>query len=401
VGFAWDLFGNSKTALRGGFGMFYNRLNLDTVLNGFTTQAPLVQNPVITYGTMATMLSNAGLLSPQNVLGIERTGYIPTVMNFSLSLQQNIGFGTVVDMGYSGSLGRHLLWQRNLNSIPFGSNFDPKNSDPTLSGTVMPQAFLRPYIGYNNINLREFASSSNYHSLQVSANRRFTRGMQFGASWTWSKALNFNDSDTDNVSSLIPVRAWNYGLASFDRTHTFKVNWVWDIPKASGDNPLIRRILHDWQLSGIASFISGSPLAVGYSTTTAVDTTGSPTDGARINVMGNPVLPKSERTFSRNFDTTVFRLPAKGTYGNSARTVIRGPGINNWDVAVFKNFPIHEPFRLQFRAEFYNFFNHTQFSALDTTARFDPAGNQVNTRLGEFTTARNPRQIQFALRFMF
>jgi hypothetical protein len=203
------------------------------------------------------------------------------------------------------------------------------------------------------------------------------------------------------VSSLIPVRAWNYGLASFDRTHTFKVNWVWDIPKASGDNPLIRWILHDWQLSGIASFISGSPLAVGYSTTTAVDTTGSPTDGARINVMGNPVLPKSERTFSRNFDTTVFRLPAKGTYGNSARTVIRGPGINNWDVAVFKNFPIHEPFRLQFRAEFYNFFNHTQFSALDTTARFDPAGNQVNTRLGEFTTARNPRQIQFALRFMF
>ncbi len=401
VGFAWDVFGNARTALRGGFGMFYNRQNLDTVLNGFTTQAPLVQNPVITYGTMATMLSNTGLLSPQNVLGIDRSGKIPTVMNFSLSLQQKIGFGTVVDAGYSGSLGRHLLWQRNLNSIPFGANFDPKNMDPTLSATVMPQAFLRPMIGYNNINIREWASTSNYHSLQVSANRRFARGVQFGASWTWSKSLSYNDDDTGNVSNLIPVRIWNYGLTTFDRTHAFKINWVWDIPKVPGNNVLTRWVLHDWQLSGIASFSSGAPLGVGFSTTTAVDITGSPTDGARIDVVGNPVLPKSQRTFSQNFDTKVFRLPAKGTYGNSAKTVIRGPGINNWDVAIFKNIPLHERLRLQFRAEFYNFFNHTQFSALDTTARFDPSGAQVNSRLGEFTTARNPRQIQFALRLQF
>lgn len=400
-GFAYDLFGNARTAIRGGFGMFYNRQNLDAVLNPYTTQTPLVDTPVITFGTMATLLSSSGLLTPQNVLGIDRAGYVPTVMNFSLSVQQRVGFGTVVDVGYSGSLGRHLMWQRNLNAIPFGANFDPKNADPTVANTPLPAPFLRPLRGHNNVNFREWASSSNYHSLQVSAVRRFTRGMQYGASWTWSKAMNFNDNDTDAVSTLVPVRVWNYGLASFDRTHVFKLHWLWDLPKSGATNPLLRQTLDGWQVSGIASFISGAPLGVGFSTTTSIDITGSPTDGARIVVTGNPVLPKSERTFSRNFRTEVFQLPARGTYGNSAKTVIRGPGINNWDIAVFKTIAVREPFRVQFRSEFYNAFNHTQFSGLDTTARFDAAGNQVNARLAEFTSARNPRQIQFALRVMF
>ena len=94
-------------------------------------------------------------------------------------------------------------------------------------------------------------------------------------------------------------------------------------------------------------------------------------------------------------------MPAKGTFGNSAKTVIRGPGVNNWDIAIFKNFPVRERLRLQFRWELYNCFNHTQFSGLDTTARFDAAGKQVNARFGEFTAARNPRIMQFALRFYF
>jgi hypothetical protein len=401
IGFAYDVFGNARTAIRGGFGMFYNRQNLDAVLNPFTTQAPLVQNPVITFGTLNTLLSSSGLLSPQNILGIDQQGYVPTVMNFGLSVQQNIGYGTVLDVGYSGSLGRHLMWQRNLNSIPFGANFDPRNADPTNTRVPLPQPFLRPMIGYNNINFREWASSSNYHSLQVSANRRFAAGMQFGGSWTWSKALDFNDNDTDGVSVLVPVRVWNYGLASFDRTHVLKVNWLWDVPETGIRAAVPRMILDDWQVSGIASFVSGEPLGIGFSNTTAVDITGSPTDGARIFVTGSPVLPKSERTFSRNFRTDVFRVPERGTIGNAAKNLIRGPGINNWDIAVFKNFPIREAMRLQFRVEFYNTFNHTQFSAIDTGARFDPAGAQVNGRFGEFTAARNPRQIQLALRLYF
>jgi len=401
LGFAYDVFGSGRTAVRGGFGMFYNRQNLDAALNPFTTQAPLVLNPVINFGTLTTLLSSSGLLFPQNVLGIDRKAMVPTVMNFSLSLQQNVGLGTVVDVGYAGSLGRHLMWQRNLNAIPFGANFEAKNADPTNPRVPLPQAFLRPLVGHNNVNFREWASSSSYHSLQVAANRRFARGWQFGASWTWSKTMDFNDNDTDGVSTLVPVRVWNYGLASFDRTHVAKINWLWDIPRTPWKSLPVRLALNDWQVSGIASFVSGAPLGIGYSTTTSIDITGSPTDGARIVVTGNPVLPKSERTFSRNFRTEVFQLPEKGDLGNAAKTLIRGPGVNNWDVAVFKTVPLREPMRLQFRLEFYNAFNHTQFSALDTTARFEPTGKQVNARFGEYTAARNPRQIQLALRFYF
>jgi Carboxypeptidase regulatory-like domain/TonB-dependent Receptor Plug Domain len=401
VGFSFDPFGNGKTAVRGGFGIFYNREAQGMVLYPYTTQPPLVNTPVINYGTLSTLLASSGLLFPSNVLGLDRIGKVPTVMNFSLSVQRNVGAGIVVDVGYVGSLARHLLWQRNLNAIPFGANFDPKNADPTSPGVPLSQAFLRPFPGYGNINFREWASSSNYYSLQVTVNRRFTRGVQFGGSWTWSKALDFNDTDNESVSTLIPVREANYGLASFDRTHVLKINWLWDLPKTGWKSLPARAVLNDWQVSGIASFVSGTPLGIGFSTVSAMDITGSPTDDARIVVTGDPVLPKGERAFSRNFRTEVFQLPARGTYGNAAKTLIRGPGINNWDLAIFKTFPIREQMRFQFRWEMYNAFNHTQFSGLDTAARFDAAGNQVNSRFGEFTSARNPRQMQFALRFYF
>ncbi|MGH6630736.1 MAG: hypothetical protein ACREB3_13480, partial [Burkholderiales bacterium] len=253
LGFAYDVFGNGKTAVRGGFGIFYNRQNLDAVLNPFTSQAPIVETPVINFGNLSTFLNSSGLLFPQNVLGIDESGKVPSNMNFSLSVQQNIGFGTILDVAYVGALGRHLLWQRNLNSIPFGANFKPENADPTNPATPLPQAFLRPLRGYGNLNYREWAATSNYHSLQLSANRRFAESLQFGLSWTWSKSLDFNSGDTDTVSALVPVRVWNYGLSSFDRTHVLKLNWLWDLPKASGGNRLMRRVLNDWQMSGIAS----------------------------------------------------------------------------------------------------------------------------------------------------
>jgi hypothetical protein len=401
IGFAWDLAGNGRTAVRGGFGMFYNRQNLDAQILNHAFMPPVVDNPVVNYGTLATFLGSSGLASTQNVLGIDTIGKIPTVYNWSLTVQRDLGFGTVVDVGYVGSVGRHLEWQRDLNVIPAGANFLPTNIDPT-TGKAFAKPFLVPYTGYNNLNYREWAASSNYHSLQVTANRRFARGVQFGASWTWSKAMDYNSGDTDTVSALLPIRIWNYGLSGFDRTHILKLNWLWDVPRAPVSNSVLNKIINYWQLSGIASFVSGNPMNVGWSTTTAVDITGTPTQGARIVVLDNPVLPKSERTFNRFFNTDVFALPKVGTFGNAARTVIRGPGTNNWDVAVFKNVPVNERMRFQFRLETYNTFNHTQFSGLDTGARFDPAtGKQVNTRFGELTGARSPRIIQLALRFLF
>ena len=174
------------------------------------------------------------------------------------------------------------------------------------------------------------------------------------------------------------------------------------MPRALVDNPVLDKIINHWQVSGIASFVSGQPQGVGFSTTKAVDITGTASQGARIVVTGDPVLPGGERTFDRFFRTDVFQLPEVGTFGNAARTLIRDPGINNWDIAIFKNVPVTERARIQFRFEMYNAFNHTQFSGLDRNARFDPAtGEQVNPRFGAVTAARSARRIQLALRFLF
>ena len=400
-GFALDVFGNGKTAVRGGFGMFYNRPNMSENYLRFVGQLPLVQNPTLYYGTLAGLRSATGVVFPQNVNGFDRSSTSPSVMNYSLSVQQNVGFGTVVDVGYVGSLGRHLMWLRDLNYVPFGARFDPKNADPSNPAVPLSDAFLRPTPGYNALNVSEAAGSSNYHSMQVTARRRFTRNVQFGAAWTWSKAMDYSDYDTSGISMIVPIRVWNYGLASWDRTHNFKLDWLWNLPKVPWRQPVVKMALNDWQLSGITSFMSGAPVNVGFSTTTGIDLTGTPSQGARIYQTGNAVLPKGERTFSRNFRTDVFGLPAKGTVGNAATYQLRGPGTNNWDVAIFKDFPIREAMRLQYRLELYNAFNHTQFSSFDSTARFDAQGNQVNALLGQFTVARSPRIMQMALRFYF
>ena len=115
----------------------------------------------------------------------------------------------------------------------------------------------------------------------------------------------------------------------------------------------------------------------------------------------DPVRPKSERTFSRNFGTGCFAMPAVGTIGNAAKTVIRGPGVNNFDISLVKNFPAREPLQLQFRCEMYNALNHTQFSDLDTTARFDAQARRLNANFGSFSAAAAPRYIEFALRARF
>ena len=400
VGFAYDVSGNGKTAIRGGFGMFYNRMSHGVVLTDFAAQPPIINLPTLFYGTMSTLRNATGVQFPANVLGLDPNAKIPSVMNFSLSVQRDIGFGTIVDAGYAGSLGRNLLWQRNLNALPLGTNFLPSSRD-TTNNAVLPVNFLRPYTGYGNLNLREPGASSNYHSFQLSVNRRFASRLQYGVSYTWSKSLDYNSDDAATVSNIIPVRVWNYGLSSFDRAHVLKVNWLYDLPNAVERNNPLRWVVNDWQVSGIYTASTGAPAGIGFSTVNPVDITGSPTEGARIVLNGEPSLGRGERTFSRWFDTSVAALPAVGTIGNAARTNIRLPGINNWDLTAYKNFRFKERFSTQLRAEFYNAFNHTQYSGVDTTARFDAQGRQVNTQFGQVTATRIGRRIQLAVRVTF
>jgi hypothetical protein len=404
LGFAYDVFGNGRTAIRGGFGI--NKRALESsgdYINPAALNPPIIFQPQVFYGSMNTFLAASGVLFPSGVNAWQKDDLVPSVYNWSFGIQQNIGLETMLDVAYVGNTGRHLLQVVNLNTLPYGSRFLPQNADPTNPSRALPDDFFRPYPGYGSISYRETSGTSNYNALQVAVNRRFARGVQFGLAYTWSKAMGIAAQDGGGIARYISPRVWNYGPLSFDQTHMFVFNYLWDLPRASKhwNNAFVRHVLDNWQVSGIVTFASGVPGGVGLSTTDGADISGGG-DGTRVVVIAAPQLSRGERSFNRWFNTAAFARPATGTYGNAAATVFRGPGVNNWDTTLMKNFPLPGEGRfIRLRCEFYNMFNHTQYAGVDSTTRFDPAGNQVNARLGQVTSTRSPRIIQFMLGLYF
>ncbi|MCX6604277.1 MAG: carboxypeptidase regulatory-like domain-containing protein [Acidobacteria bacterium] len=407
LGFAWDVFGSARTAVRGGVGVFYDRFNDDQVL----IHRELPPNTVTRQAfntTIADLLASPFRVSPPGVTSIQRDFRPPTVYNWSLGIQQNVGFGTVLDVAYVGNVGRRLMQRRSLNALPYGTRFLPGSIDST-SGSPLPDNFLRPNPGYADIQYIELAGSSNYHSLQSQITKRFSKGVQFGASWTWSKAMTIVNGNGDAVNPYLNYRVRNYGKASFDRTHNFVLNYLYDVPKLSNvwKNQVSKAVFDNWQVSGLTTFTSGAPLGIGYSLVSGADLVGASGAGidSRINVLSNPVLPKGDRTELRHFDTSVFAPPTRAEFGigNAPKDVLRGPGINAFDVSVFKNIPFDPDGkrRLQLRFEFYNFFNHASFQGVDTTARFDAQNRQISTTFGQYTSTLDARRVVLGAKFYF
>ena len=402
LGFAFDPRGDGKMAIRGGFGIFYDRVQ-GNVYSGTNGQPPVAYTPTLYYGNLKTFLDSQGAVGPTSVNApqVGRQGP-PRVMNYSLGVQRDVGFNTVLDVAYVGTVGRHLLYVRNLNPIPLYARFDPANIDATTKRPLADN-FLRPYAGLGDINIRGFGATSSYNSLQFSANRRMSRGLQLGVAYTFSKSLGIAASDFDGVSPYFSPRLRNYGPLNFDIPHVLVINYIWELPRLGEmlGSKALGLITDNWQLSGITSFLSGTPFTPSFGTVDSTDITGS-SEGARINVTTDPNLPKSERDFFRNFRTEAFARPAVGDFGNAGTGIVRGPGINNWDISVSKRVPVGGETRyFQLRGEFYNAFNHTQFSGVDSSARFDATGKQVDPNFGSYTSARTERRIQLSLRFMF
>ena len=400
-GFAYDVFGTGKTALRGGFGLFNDRLDNNPTYNAIGNP-PVAYTPTLYYGTLDTYAQSSGAVGPSTVRALYGDAKPSITMNYSLGLQHRV-WSTVAEVSYVGAISRHLPLGRDINVIPMYAHFDAKHADPTQPSLPLPDNFLRPYQGYGSLTMYTFSGTSNYNSLQASVNRRFTSGLQFGVAYTFSKALGVASGESSTVSPYFPARQRNYGPLTFDRSQFFVVNYVYDLPKVGqrlGSKPA-GWVLDNWQISGVTSLISGAPFTPGFSTTDGADITGS-SESARVNVVGNPAISKGDKTFDRNFDTSVFRRPAKGDFGNIGVNTLRGPGVNNWDIAISKRFPLRSEQRLlQFRTEMFNTWNHTQFSALNSTARFDAAGNQIDSTFGSFTAARTPRIIELSLKFYF
>lgn len=383
-GFAFDPLGRGTTALRGGIGVFYDRIQGNPTM-GLVANPPSVFTPTLFYTTLEDLAASAGsgLLAPSSsITSLFGKGRMPSVLNYSFGLQQALSRSLRMEVSYVGSVSRHLLWQRNINAVPIGARFLPENRDPT-NNAVYPTNFLRPYRGYGDIFLFEFGGTGSYNSLQVQFMRRFSRGFHFRGAYTFAKTLGTASSDTARVSPFFAPRQWNYGRLPYDRDHVFTFTYSWPVPSSLLRGRWLHPVVRQWEFSGTTMMSSGEPFTPGFSLVDGADITGTPSESARIVALGN----------------NKFARPERGTFGNAGPGILRGPGINNWDLAVSRNFGLGERRSLQFRGEMYNAANHTQWLNVDRTARFDAAGDQINPLFLTPTAARPARRVQLALKF--
>ncbi len=413
IGFSWDPKGDASMAIRGGYGLTKQVLQDSGDFNFRLPAAPPVRlQPTLFYGSINALDASQGQFFPENV-PVYQADYTPmTTHNFSIEVQRNIGFQTVVSVAYVGNRQRNLARTRNLNVVPEGARFNAANVDPT-TGRALPDNFLRPMVGLGDVSRIENTGIADYDSLQVTGQRRFAAGFSYGGTYTLSRTMAIDAATGGNVPAgalgtpILPLyrddRAWLYDYANADRRHLASLNFSWDLPKASGkwNNLLARVVLDDWQLAGVALLASGPPSGISFTTTDNADILGGG-DGNRVVVTCDPTLPGGERSFNRWFNTSCFARPAVGEVGHDKRQMIRLPGSRNVDFTLSKNVPLGASHRrLQFRAEFYNAFNITNWTAVDTAARFDALGNQINPTFGQVTAAGDPRVIQLSLRFAF
>ena len=406
-GFAYDVTGQGSTVVRGGIGIYKQAIfssGEGIISSSVVTAPPIVNVPNLFFGTIPSLRTVSGASFPTNeVFAFDPIwDKIPTVYKWSFGIQQKLPGDMLLDTAYVGNTGRHLRHSRQLNTLAPGTRFLASSLDSTTN-RPLPDNFLRPYPGFTNVSLRaEDVGWSNYHSLQVSLNRRKAGALQYGLAYTWSKAMGLSDEDSSALPVFTNYRAHLYGKLPFDQTHVFVLNYSYRMPDlafAKG-NRAARGLFHGWNLSGITTFASGFPSGIAFAYSDGVDRTGGG-DAQRVWMLQNPVLPRGDRSLTTWFNTAAFGAPGRLEFGNAPRDVFRGPGISNFDATFGKDFKIAERFNLQFRSEFYNLFNHSQYDGVDSTARFDPQGRQINARFGQVTGARAAREVQFSLRLQF
>jgi hypothetical protein len=401
IGFAYDPFGDGKTSIRAGFGILKETLpTYNSYFWSMVSNPPVQIEPHIYYGNMDNLLQRQGLLFPVGSSSIQVKDSVPSIYKYSLSIQRQIMRNTVVDVAYVGNVARHLIQGVDINKVPYGAHFLPENQNP-VTGGALPDDFYRPYSGYEGITQLGNFGWSNYNSLQAAFNRRMTQGIQLGVSYTWSHALGTESNDGDVLASYRPWHIWNYGPTVFDQRQIVTVTYIWDLPKAStlAPNAFVKTIFDNWQVSGVCTFATGLPQPVNFSTSDGADIAGGG-DGVRANLVGDVL--HAGGTFYQWFNTAAFARPPQGYYGNAPVRPIYGPGQNNWDITLMKAFPLwKDRFSLEFRSEFYNAWNHTQYATVDNNPVFDPDGNQINGQFGQVISTRFPRVIQFSLRLNF
>jgi hypothetical protein len=419
VGFAWTPYGDGKTVLRGGFGLFFDR-----TLNGIWEQNAFGDPPLVQY----TTVNNASFDNPTGVgsaappaLGpnaLTTTGSpafkVPSYSDFNLSLQRQLAPTTMFEIAYVGSVSRHLLGELDLNMPTLATR--EANPDSPLNN-------IRPYLGYSDFHTRLPVFTSNYNSLQVSLNYRTKRDLTLGIAYTWSKNLSDQTNDRGTANTYTYNPKLDYGPSGLNEPQIFIANFVYKEPFFRQQHGFTGHVLGGWELSGITSFNSGvsttvtqvpDPFACALDTSNpnvcaAGRVPGTYLGGLGINSPNVDIVARADqvspvhltKTQKQWFTTSSFAA-AQGHFGSARPGSFLSPGVERIDLGLLKNFRFTENINLQMRAEAFNLFNHTNFGGSGGGVGVNGIDTGLgDTNFGQATSARMPRTMQFSGKMYF
>ncbi|MCG3161825.1 MAG: hypothetical protein JMDDDDMK_03039 [Acidobacteria bacterium] len=423
VGIAYAF--NEKNVIRAGAGRFYTRLGVsDSVFLG--GNPPFQPTVSITRGSVDNPGGTGGNAFPLVVTTQDKIFKNPEAWTWNVTFEREIGFSTLVEVGYVGRRGLHGQRERNINQLPVGTC--PANQPGFTGGCPLINPAnaaqgrfnadaLRPFKGFGIIRLTNNDANSLYNGLQVSANRRFTGGLLFGAAYTLSKSSDDGSAQRDVVPNAFDVHNL-WGPSTFDRRHVLVLNAVYQLPFFKDKSKLSGKLLGGWTVSAISQFQTGNPISIA----SGDDFAGvGPGSGPQLWIVnGDPQLDGGDKKFAINatdpnywfrvnqpgktcalgssvaYDPAncIFSRPTPGTISSQrSRGILYNPGFQNHNLTLVKDFSITESHRIQFRAEAYNWLNHPNWNGADT--------NPTSSTFGKVTSKGGNRELQFALRYQF
>jgi hypothetical protein len=407
VGFAYDLTGDGRTSLRGSYGVFFEVTDLDRIaqfqtppfiLSKTIFAPPSFADPYVGQVSPFPYTPTAGFnfkpLLPLNQRLPSADFTHPYHQHWNLSLEREVVRDFVVSLAYVANKGTHLTAFTESNPAVFIPGTDAQGRPLSTIANTNSRRIYAPEIGGLSTDMS--LGNNSYHSLQITANKRFSQGYTILSAYTWSHNI---DDQSSASSAEGPQRPFDFrgerGNSFLDFRHRWVVSFIWELPKMRAGSALVDRIINGWELTGVHTLQTGNPINI----RTGQDNSRTGLGQDRPNLVGNPFLPddrpKAEKLV-RWIDISAFQPNPIGTFGNLGRNVIYGPGLWNFDFGMFKNFAITENQRLQFRWELFNAFNHANFRGPSSWSLSAPSS------FGRITsTATGPRQMQFGLKYQF